>query len=115
MSIVFRLPRALSAWGSPVFAATLKSEIEALAAGSLPLDWATTQGGRVAEERFTVSVLGTADAGAALHVRIMVFFTEIVGGCSCGDAPLKVPAHGKLRLEISKCDASVRCVPLPEQ
>lgn len=111
---MFHLPRALSAWASPGFATTLASEIEALAADALPLDWATTQGGRVEAEPISVSLLQAEDAGASIQVRVAVFFTEIVGGCSCGDEPMGVPVRCKLQLEISKADASVRCLPLPE-
>jgi hypothetical protein len=109
-----RLPRSLIAWGTPAFVSILKSELEALPAGSLPLDDATTQGGRVDGEGITVTVLQAADAGDAIHARVKVFFTEVVGGCSCGDEPMRIPAHCALRVEITKADAALRCVPLPE-
>ncbi len=115
MTLMSRLPRARTAWGSPAFAATLKSEIEALPAGSLPLDGATTQGGRVAEQGIAVTVLQAEDAGHAIHVRLGVFFTEVVGGCSCGDEPIPLEAHCELRVEIAKADAVARFVPRPDR
>ncbi len=110
-----RLPRALTAWGTPAFIPTLKSEIGALPTGSLPLDEATTQGGRVGEEQVTLTVLQAADVGDALHARVIVFFTEVVGGCSCGDAPMSLPARCELRVEIAKADAAARFVLLPDR
>jgi len=115
MTLMPRLPRARTAWGSPAFASTLKSEIEALPAGSLPLDGATTQGGRVGEQGITVTVLQAEDAGHAIHARVGVFFTEVVGGCSCGEEPMPVQAHCELQVEIAKADAMVRFVLLPDR
>lgn len=109
-----RLPRSLTAWGSPAFVITLKSEIEALPVGSLPLEDATTQGGRVGGEPIALAVLQAEDVGDAIHVRVAVFFTEVVGGCSCGDEPMPVQARCELRVEIAKADAVVRFVPLQE-
>lgn len=109
-----RLPRSLTAWGSPAFVITLKSEIETLPVGSLPLEDATTQGGRVGGEPIALAFLQAEDAGDAIHVRVAVFFTEVVGGCSCGDEPMPVQARCELRVEIAKTDAVVRFVPLQE-
>ena len=109
------LRRALVAWGTPAFVPALKSEIEALPAGSLPLDDATTQGGRVGGEPVTVTVLQTEDAGEAIHARLGVFFTEVVGGCSCGDEAWPLQAHCELQVEIAKADAAARFTLLPDR
>lgn len=110
-----RLPLSLQAWDTPAFVPTLKAEIEALPPDSLPLEAATTQGGRVGGERVTVSVLRAEDAGDAIRVRLGVFFTEVVGGCSCGEEAVALQARCELRVEIAKDDAAARFTLLPER
>jgi hypothetical protein len=110
-----RLPRSLIAWGTPAFEPTLKSEIESLPPGSLPLELATTQGGRVEGDQATITVLQAEDAGDFIRARVGVFFTEVVGGCSCGDEPMPVQARCELAVEIAKADAVARFVPLPDR
>lgn len=109
------LHRSLAAWDTPAFVATLRSEIEALPIDDLPLNGATTQGGRVDGERITVAVLQAEDGRDAIHARLAVFFTERVGGCSCGDEAVAAQAHCRLRVEIAKADASARITLLDDR
>jgi len=110
-----RLPQSVMAWGGPAFVSRLKSEIEALPARCLPLDAATTQGGRLDGERITVTLLQAEDAGDAIHARVGVLFTELVGGCSCGDELMPVKVRCELWVEIAKADAVARFVLLPDR
>lgn len=108
-----RLPASLAAWGSPGFADTLKDELASLPAGSLPLEAGCDQGGRVDDgsARFTV-LLARADA-QGVQVRLGVFFTEVVGGCSCGEDPFSVDTYCELDLAIQAGDARLRAWVVP--
>jgi len=103
------LPRSLSAWGSPAFEHTLTAEIEALPAASLPLEALTTQGGRV--EGVTLRLLAAEASADGIRARLGVFFTEWVGGCSCGDGLIPVQGYGELALIIARGDGAARFTP----
>lgn len=100
-----QLPNALRAWRSDAFSQTLKSEIERLPPGSLPLDKGVAQGGYVDDSRITALVLHAAEAGGAIQARVGVFFTEIVANCGCGDDPMAQNAYCELRIVIDKASA----------
>ncbi|KRT60240.1 glucosamine--fructose-6-phosphate aminotransferase [endosymbiont of Ridgeia piscesae] len=99
------LPNALQAWGSERFSQILKSELESLSSGSLPLEKGISQGGLVDDSNISVTVLNFSEVEDAIRVMLGVFFTEIVGGCSCGDDPLEANGYCELRLEINKSTA----------
>lgn len=108
---VTRLPHALLAWDSPAFVETLRSEIEALPCARLPLDAFTTQGGRVDAAGIKLTVLQATAHVGGLQVRIGVFFTELIGGCSCGDDILPVQTYGEFDVDIDRHDALARFKP----
>jgi len=59
----------------------------------------------VDDRQISVSVLGVRDTGSSIDVRLALFFTERVGGCSCGDDPMALNAHCELRLRLDKATA----------
>jgi hypothetical protein len=81
------LPSSLGAWATDAFDRELKEELAALGADALPLDTCLAQGGLVADDRLTLSVLRKTDDESSVHVRVGVFFTEIVGGCRSRSHP----------------------------
>ncbi|MFN3595361.1 MAG: hypothetical protein ACK4TK_11870, partial [Thiobacillaceae bacterium] len=87
-----RLPLSISAWGTPAFEPTLRSELKALPPESLPLDALTSQGGRV--EGVTLCLLAAESSDRDIRARLGVLFTEWVGGCSCGDGLMSVEGYG---------------------
>jgi hypothetical protein len=98
---------SLRAWKSDDFARILKSEIENLERGALPLEKGVSQGGVVDASELAVTVFGAADNGAAIQANVGVFFTEIVGGCSCGDEPVANDAYCEMQIRIDKATADV--------
>jgi hypothetical protein len=101
------LPAAARAWNGPDFGAALKAELEALGAEALPLLNLMQRGSTVLDTPIQVMVLGTpgatADASAAVRVRVGVFFSSLLGGCSCADDPTPVEAeaeYGELDIHI---------------
>jgi hypothetical protein len=100
-----KLPETLRAWGTDRCAHLLKREILALKPGTLPLHLATKQGGMIQGGARDLTVLAVEDDGNSLLAHIGVFFTEVVGGCSCGDEPLTVDSYCELKLRIDKRSA----------
>lgn len=98
---------SLRAWNTESFARTLKSEIEHLPAGSLPLDQGTSQGGRVGDTGITATIIRVAGDGDAIEADVGIFFSEIVGGCGCGDDPISEHAYCEMRVRIDRATAEV--------
>lgn len=106
---MLRLQLTVRAWGTPAFEPTLKSELAALPPTCLPLDALTGQGGRV--EGVSLRVLAAEASADAIRARLGVFFTEWVGGCSCGDGLVPVPGYGEIELSIARGDATAQLTP----
>ena len=100
------LPRSLHAWPGGTFADTLKAEIEALPAGSLPLDKATLTGWHIDDSHITATVLRVADDTTSICADVGIFFAEIIAGCSCGDEPQSQGNYCELQVIINKGNGS---------
>lgn len=96
------LTAAVRDWGTEQFERTLKSDIEALDGGCLPLYQGTQAGGRVDDSDLSVTVISSRARGSVIESCIGVFFTEVVGGCSCGDEPFTQPGYCELRVTIDR-------------
>lgn len=110
-----RLTRSRDHWQSERFASTLKNEIEKLPPGALPLHEATTQGGHVDDSNIAATILSVSDHGRLIHARVGIFFSEIVGGCNCGDDPVSANAYCELHLAIDKDTAETGLTPAEPQ
>jgi hypothetical protein len=96
------LTKALGDWGTAGFATSLKRELLALGPATMPLHLGTTQGGIVDESSLDATVLGFEEEQGTIKARVGFFFTEIVGGCSCGDDPLASQAYCELLVLIDR-------------
>ena len=99
---MIKLLSSLRAWQSTAFPQALKTELEQLAPGSLPLDKAVNQGGYVDDSHITATVLSAEENAQAVHARAGIFFTEIVINCGCGDDPMETNAYCEMRIRIDK-------------
>ena len=97
-----RFASALQDWGTPRFDRTLKNEIEDLEAACLPLSRGTGLGGWIDGSDLAVTIISSCENGQVVQARVGVFFTEIVGGCSCGDEPFSQPVYCLLQVTIEK-------------
>ena len=88
---MLKLPNILSAWNMATFKQFLKSEIESLPAGSLPLEKGTTEGGYVDDSNISVTVLQTHDDEQYIQAKLGIFFTEIVAVAVVMTPCLKIP------------------------
>lgn len=95
-----RLPALLEAWNTDRFLPVLKAEMRALGPGVLPLFQGTTQGGLVDDRDIAITLLQASRDEAAVWLEVGVFFSEIVGGCSCGDDPVADNAYCELRIRV---------------
>jgi hypothetical protein len=105
---LIRLPATLRAWNTPGFAAALKEELAALGPAALPLQQAAAHSSVALDSGVEVMLLGAETAGGSLQVRLGVFFSGIVAGCSCADDPTPVeaqPEYCELQLIIDQSTA----------
>lgn len=100
------LSNCLAHWGTDSFKQALKTELENLPPGSLPLNQATTQGGYVDDNNITATILEVSDTGDSITAKAGIFFTEIMICCGCGDDPMPQNAYGELEVVIDKQTAN---------
>ena len=94
-----RLPNALHAWPSDRFAQALKSDIEELPSGSLPLV------GYVDDSNITATISKVTDNETTILANVGVFYNEIIAGCSCGDDPILQNTYCEMQVSIDKATA----------
>ncbi len=102
---MLKLPKSLADWPLDSYSRTIKNELQGLESGSFPLEKGLTQGGKVDDSNITVSVFESRDNDQQIQTKVAVFFTEVVGGCSCGDEPFEAHAHCTLWVTINKVTA----------
>ena len=99
---MLNLNDALAFRGTREFSVQLKHAIEALDASHMPLYRCVSQGGQVDASDMAVTVLDVTAVEEEISARIGVFFTEVVGGCSCGEEPFESPVYCELGLTINR-------------
>ena len=109
-----QLTNALKHWGSTEFEQALKSELENLPTGTLPLHQATSQGGIVDDSNISACILSSEASDDEVKIRAGIFFTEIVAGCNCNDPPMEINAYCVLEIAIYTADANTRVTIIPE-
>lgn len=102
---MLKFSNAIQAWNTDAFSKSLKQDIEALEKGVLPLEKGTTQGGLVDDSNITATIMSFSENENSILVKAGVFFTEVIGGCSCGDDPITENAYCEIKLNIDKTTA----------
>ena len=100
-----KLSNSLNDWSTDTYGRTIKNELQSLQPGSFPLEKGLTQGGKVDDSNITVSVFESRDSDQEIQTKVAIFFTEVVGGCSCGDEPFEAHAHCTLWVTIDRATA----------
>lgn len=103
-----RLSRARDSWAGADFATVLRDELQALGGDGLPLHLGVNEGGMVDASRVQVTVIRSAADPAEIRATVGLFFTEVVGGCSCGDEPEAKPVYCEMQLHIDRGSAETR-------
>jgi hypothetical protein len=66
------------------------------------------QGGMVDDSDIAVSVLTSREASDVIETKVVVFFSEIVGGCNCNDDPVSANLQCTMLVSIDKHNADAR-------
>ena len=107
---MIRLPKTINAWGTESFNDVLKVELQSFDAKLLPLQKGLSQGSYVNDDNFSVMIIRAAEESNFLKVKVGVFYTSIIAGCSCADDPTPTDVeteYCELRLDINKETAEV--------
>jgi hypothetical protein len=107
-------PGSLRDWNTAAFPDTLRSELEGLKPGILPLLMGVSRGGVPDERDIKVMVLGCAETKDSIQARVGIFFSEILAGCSCGDEPMTLNAYCELQVSITKATAEAEFTVVPD-
>lgn len=113
-----QLKRSLQAWNTQQFESVLKEEVGALDAVELPLQAGLSQGSHVSDTGFSVVLLGVSEIGGHLHVKTGIFYSSVIGGCSCADDPTPVSElneYCELQLNINMQTAAATIVLLSDR
>jgi hypothetical protein len=98
----FKLVESVGAFETSAFVEVLRRELLALPYGVLPV--AGEQGGLIDPASLGLTLLSSRADAERIEVAVGMFFTEIVGGCSCGDEPFSVNRYMELMLRIERTD-----------
>ena len=79
---MIKLTKALNAWNTTGFKGILKSEIEKMDAGQLPLQQGLSQGSYASNDNLEVTILGVYDKGVFIRAKTGIFYTGLIPGCS---------------------------------
>lgn len=110
------LAQALRAWGTPEFEAALKHEI-ASNAERLPLQQGLSTGNYVTADPISVTIISVAEQATAIRVKAGIFFTSVIGGCSCENDPTPISEINEycvVQLDIDKATAATAVTLIPE-
>lgn len=102
------LSRSLNCWGTDMFNQTLKSELEGLESGALPLDKGSMRGGAIDDSDISVTLINVSDNEHFILAKVGVFFHEVSAGGACGDDPLLENAYCVLQASIDKATADAQ-------
>ena len=86
---------SIKAWGTSAFKPVLKIEIEQLKAGSLPLQAGLRTGNYALDTNLQAMILDVVETSDSLQVKVGIFYTSIIGGCSCADDPSPVDENNE--------------------
>lgn len=111
-----RLPRTLKAWQTPDFKQVAKAEIESFDAKKLPLQAGLSYSSYALDE-FEVMVLSVTETPTDLLLKLGVFFSGIIAGCSCDGDPTPIDEqteYCEISVSIDKSSAEARFDLLPD-
>jgi hypothetical protein len=105
---MFRLAKALNAWGTPSFEEILKEEVVQLDVGVLPLQQGLSRGSYSDGKGLSVMIIGISDEPTLIRAKAGIFYTAIIAGCSCADDPTPIDElaeYCEVQFDIDKATA----------
>ena len=82
-----KLSKALQANHSPEFNKALKNEIQDLDPNLLPLQQGLSLSSYVGKTPFSAVILNISEEADYIKIKVGIFYTGIIAGCSCYDDP----------------------------
>lgn len=82
-----KLSKALQANHSPEFNKALKNEIQDLDPNLLPLQQGLSLSSYVGKTPFSAVILNVSEEADHIKIKVGIFYTGIIAGCSCSDDP----------------------------
>jgi hypothetical protein len=95
----------VKAWGTSTFKEQFKQEVQQLPADQLPLQQGLSLSSYVSAEPFRVMVISEAEDETTIQVKVGIFYSGIIAGCSCSDDPSPTdvqPEYCDLQFSIDK-------------
>jgi hypothetical protein len=110
------LHRSLGSWNTPRFSDTLKQELEQVDPNALPLQDGLAISSHALDEKISVRIISLADDPKQILVKIGVFYTGVIAGCSCADDPTPIEPQNEycemlIAIDRSTAEASVQLLP----
>jgi hypothetical protein len=100
-----RLTDSVAAWQTPDFADIFKTEVKQLNPDLLPLQQGLTHSSSANGANLGVMILNLAETPDEIQVKAGLFYSGIIGGCSCADDPTtqhEVNEYCEVRFAIKK-------------
>ncbi len=110
-----RLTRSLQDVGTPAFERALQAELVALGPDALGLQQGLTTGSISLSDDLGVMLLRVRETPSTIEVRVGIFYTSVLSGCSCADDPTPTDTHAEyceMDLEIDRQDGETRLRPV---
>lgn len=98
--MMIEMPASNRHLGTGEFAAILRQALASLPECDLP--FAGDHGGRLEPGSIGVTILSMCAVDTWIEARIGVFFSETVGGCSCGEEPFISHGYRELGLRLHR-------------
>lgn len=105
---MIRFTNALQAWGNDDFETVLKTDIEQLSVGELPLQQGMSASGYALDKEIKVMLLNVTETKDRIQVKAGIFFLGIIPGACCADDPTPVESQNEyceVLLDIDKITA----------
>lgn len=105
---MIELKAVLEAWKSDDFSSVLKSEIESLSAGELPLQKGLRLSSYAIDDDISATVINITETDEAIEAKLGIFYQGIIAGCSCADDPSPTDLqteYCEVNVQINKANA----------
>ena len=108
--IVFKA--ALKYWGKDSFFQHFRVAVKALDLSELPLEKCCNHSKSIDKDSIDVMILSSSSDEKTIHLKIGVFFCEVLIGCACSDDPSLAETHEnsycELLVQIDRTNAQVK-------
>ncbi len=102
---------ALKHWGKDGFTQHFRTAIKALDLDSLPLEKCCNHSKTIDKDSIDVMILSSSANDKTIHLKIGVFFCEVLTGCACSDdasaTEIRENSYCELLAQIDRTSAQI--------